>query len=82
MDGKDPAIDNSFIERFWKSYKYEFLYLNAPTSGKELHQETETYINFYNFERYYQSLNKETPAETFFGQKTYFIPIKCSASLV
>ena len=82
MDGKGRAIDNIFIERFWISYKYEYLYLNAPTSGKELYQETETYINFYSFERGHQSLNKKTPAEIFFGQKTYFIPTKYSASLV
>ena len=82
MDGKGRAIDNIFIERFWRSYKYEYLYLNAPTSGKELYQETETYINFYSFERGHQSLNKKTPAEIFFGQKTYFIPTKYSASLV
>jgi putative transposase len=82
MDGKGRAIDNIFIERFWRSYKYEYLYLNAPGSGKELYKETETYINFYNFERGHQSLNRKTPAEVFFGQKTYFIPTKYSATLV
>jgi len=82
MDGKGRAIDNIFIERFWRSYKYEYLYLNAPDSGKELYDETETYITFYNFERGHQSLNRKTPAEVFFGQKTYFIPTKYSAPLV
>ena len=51
MDGKGRPIDNIFIERFWRSYKYEYLYLNAPTSGKELYKETKTHINFYNFKR-------------------------------
>ena len=63
MDGKGRAIDNIFIERFWRSYKYEYLYLNAPNGGKELYDETETYITFYNFERGHQSLNRRTPAE-------------------
>ena len=82
MDGKGRAIDNIFIERFWRSYKYEYLYLSAPSSGKDLYRETKTYIEFYNFERGHQSLNRKTPAEVFFGQKTYFIPTKYSASLV
>lgn len=82
MDGKGRAIDNVFIERFWRSYKYEYLYLNAVEGGKELYKETETYITFYNFERGHQHLNKKTPAEVFFGHKTYFIPTKYSASLV
>ena len=82
MDGKGRAIDNVFIERFWRSYKYEYLYLNAPDGGKELYDETEIYMTFYNFERRHQNLNKRTPAEVFFGQKTYFIPTKYSALLV
>jgi putative transposase len=49
MDGKGRAIDKVFIERFWRSYKYEYLYLNAPEHGKELYEETEAYITFYNF---------------------------------
>ena len=36
MDGKGRAIDNIFIERFWRSLKYEYVYLNPPNGGKEL----------------------------------------------
>lgn len=82
MDGKGRAIDNIFIERFWRSYKYEYLYLNRPNGGKELFDETEIYINFYNFERRHQSLNRKTPAEVFFNRKPHFVPTKYSASLV
>ena len=82
MDGKGRAIDNIFIERFWRSYKYEYLYFNAPNGGKELYDETQEYMNFYNFERRHQSLDRRTPAELFFGKKTYFIPTKYSAALV
>jgi transposase InsO family protein len=35
MDGKGRAIDNIFIERFWRSYKYEYLYLNAPNVAEK-----------------------------------------------
>jgi putative transposase len=82
MDGKGRAIDNIFIERFWRSYKYEFLYLNTPNGGKELFDHTNEYIRFYNFERRHQSLNRTPPAEYYFGTKTYFLPTKYSTSLV
>ena len=82
MDGKGRVIDNIFIERFWRSYKYEYLYLNPPNGGKELYDETKIYMNFYNFERKHQSLSRKTPAEMYFQEKTYFIPTKYSMSLV
>lgn len=82
MDGKGRAIDNIFIERFWRSYKYEYLYLNAPNGGKELYDQTEEYIRFYNFERKHKSLNLIPPAEHFFGTKTYFLPTKYLTSVV
>lgn len=66
MDGKGRAIDNIFIERFWKSVKYECLYLNAFEDGVELYQGLEKYFQFYNHERGHQSLKYETPAEKFF----------------
>ena len=82
MDGKGRAIDNIFIERFWRTYKYEYLYLNPPNGGKEVYEETKIYMNFYNFERKHQSLSKKTPAEMYFQRKTHFIPTKYSMSLV
>lgn len=82
MDGKGRAIDNVFIERFWRSYKYEYLYLNPPNGGKELFDETRIYMDFYNFERGHQSLNRKTPAEIYYQKKTYFSPTKYSDLLV
>ena len=82
MDGKGRAIDNIFIERFWRSYKYEFLYLNDPNGGKELFDQTEEYIRFYNYERGHQNLNRTPPAEYYFGTKTFFLPTKYSLTLV
>ena len=86
MDGKGRAIDNIFIERFWKTYKYNYLYLNAPNGGKELHDGSKEFINFYNFEKPHSSLKinrkKHTPAEFYFGKKVYFDSTKYSPSLV
>lgn len=82
MDGKGRAIDNIFIERFWRSYKYEYLYLNAPNGGKELFDQSQEYFRFYNFERKHQSLNRIPPAEHYYGTKTYFLPTKYSNSMV
>lgn len=82
MDGKGRAIDNIFIERFWRTYKYEYLYLNNPNGGKELYDQTQEYMTFYNFERQHKSINKLTPAEKYFGKKTYFYSTKYSESVV
>lgn len=62
MDGKGRAIDNIFIERLWKSVKYECIYLHAFEDGVQLYEGLEKYFNFYNQERYHQSLGYKTPA--------------------
>ncbi len=82
MDGKGRAIDNIFIERFWRPYKYEYLYLNVPNGGKELYDDSQEYMNFYNFERPHKSIGKLTPAEMYYNKKVYFSPTKYSISLV
>jgi len=61
MDGKGRAIDNIFIERLWKSVKYECIYLHAFEDGVKLYEGLEIYFNFYNTERLHQSLDYETP---------------------
>lgn len=65
MDGKGRAIDNIFIERFWKSIKYEDIYLHAYQDGVALYQGIKRYINFYNHQRMHQSLNDKTPASQY-----------------
>jgi putative transposase len=62
MDGKGRAIDNIFIERLWKSVKYECVYLNAFEDGVTLYNGLEKYFHFYNNERLHQSLNYKTPS--------------------
>jgi putative transposase len=65
MDGKGRATDNIFIERLWRSLKYEEVYLNEYTSPREARQRIARYLDFYNYRRPHQSLNYQTPAELY-----------------
>lgn len=65
MDGKGRAIDNIFIERLWKSVKYENIYLNVYEDGVSLYQGLQQYFDFYNTERFHQSLGYKTPADLY-----------------
>ena len=65
MDGKGRCIDNIFIERFWKSMKYEEVYLKAYDSVKEALFSIGEYIWDYNNERPHSSLDDKTPSETY-----------------
>lgn len=62
MDGKGRAIDNIFIERLWRSVKYEDIYLKCYEDGLALYQGMKAYFGFYNGERLHQSLGYDTPA--------------------
>lgn len=61
MDGKGRAIDNIFIERLWRTVKYEHIYLNVPEDGLKLYEGLNGYFCFYNHERLHQSLGYKTP---------------------
>jgi putative transposase len=67
MDGKGRWMDNVFIERLWRSVKYEEIYIKEYNSVTELVQSLKQYFNFYNFERTHQALDGKTPAELYFG---------------
>ncbi|GAB3505403.1 hypothetical protein GCM10027442_08650 [Emticicia fontis] len=69
MDGKRRALDNVFIERYWRSYKYEYLFLNPPKDAWELFSETEKYVKFYNKERRHEALERLTPNEVYFNYR-------------
>jgi len=62
MDGKGRAIDNIFIERLWRSVKYECIYLHVFEDGVQLYSGLQKYFQFYNTERYHQSLDNQKPA--------------------
>lgn len=63
MDGKGRALDNVFVERLWRSVKYENVYLNNYESARDAHKGLKEYFEFYNNERPHQSLNYRTPTE-------------------
>jgi putative transposase len=61
MDGKGRCMDNIFVERLWRSVKYEYIYLNCIKNGKELWHGLDNYFRFYNCQRFHQSLDYRTP---------------------
>lgn len=61
MDGKGRWIDNVFVERLWRSLKYEEVYLKAYESIEQAQLEIQQYFMFYNTQRKHQRLNKQTP---------------------
>jgi len=67
MDGKGRAFDNIFIERLWRSLKYDEVYLNDYQNVWEAIKEINTYFHIYNNERLHQSLGYSTPAEVHYG---------------
>lgn len=67
MDGKGRAIDNAFIERFWRTVKYEKLRTIDIADGQELHQKLSEFMLEYNYSRRHQSLDDEVPASTYFS---------------
>ena len=71
MDGKGRWIDNVFIERLWRSLKYEEVYLKAYQSVSEAELEIGNYLVFYNEERPHQGNNGWTPDETYHSAMRY-----------
>ena len=68
MDGRGRALDNVFIERLWRSVKYEEVYLREYQDGREAEASLSRYFGFYCEERIHQSLGYRTPAEVY-GRK-------------
>jgi putative transposase len=67
MDGRGRALDNIFVERLWRTVKYEDIYLNEYATVLELDAGLADYFRFYNHERLHQSLAYRTPAEVHFA---------------
>lgn len=74
MDGRGRVFDNIFVERLWRSVKYEEVYLKEYTTGLEAYQGLKEYFQFYNTERPHQSLQYRTPAEIYFEKEYEGIP--------
>jgi putative transposase len=65
MDGRRKALDNVFIERLWRTLKYEEVYPKCYENGKEAFLGINNFLNWYNVERPHQALNYKTPYEIF-----------------
>ena len=65
MDGKGRVHDNIFIERLWRSVKYEDIYLRSYEDGWALRDGLDRYFHFYNHQRYHQALGNQRPAQVY-----------------
>lgn len=65
MDGKGRATDNAFIERFWRSIKYEYIYLNPTNNALQLYHGIKNYIEYYNDHLRQRNLENRTPKEVY-----------------
>ncbi len=61
MDGRGRCLDNVWIERFWRTIKQEYIYLNPAENGKVLYRGIKKYMDYYNNRRTHQSLDRLTP---------------------
>ncbi len=68
MDGKGRWLDNVFVERLWRTVKYEDIYLKAYESPRALQRGLETYFRFYNTRRRHAALDRRTPDAVYFGE--------------
>jgi putative transposase len=66
MDGKGRWVDNVFVERLWRSVKYEEVYLKAYENITHARKSLGAYFNFYNTERRHQSLGRRTPDSLYY----------------
>jgi len=69
MDGRGRALDNVFVERLWRSVKYEEVFLHDYATVEEAVQGLRKYFEFYNTVRLHQSLEYQTPQEIYEGQE-------------
>ena len=72
MDGRGRVMDNIFIERLWRSLKYEDIYIKDYGTVNELRIGLKEYFDFYNYERPHQSLGYKTPAMVYFGKNNVY----------
>ncbi len=66
MDGKGRATDNIAIERFWRTIKYEELYINEYKNVKEIKKAITEFIEFYNKRRLHSTLDYDTPDKVYY----------------
>jgi len=74
MDGRGRVYDNIFVERLWRSVKYEEVYLHDYQTVQEARAHLSDYFQFYNNERPHETLGYRTPHEFYFGTKATLVP--------
>jgi putative transposase len=79
MDGKGRCLDNVFVERLWRSVKYEEIYLKAYQDGLQAEEELRKYFLFYSYERPHQALDYRTPWEVYQDGRGQVIPPRSQA---
>jgi putative transposase len=79
MDGRGRALDNVFVERLWRTVKYEEVYLHDYATVEEAIEALKIYFVFYNTERQHQSLDYLTPQEVYEGREIGGIRTLCAA---
>lgn len=65
MDGRGRAKDNIWIERFWKTIKYDYIYLLPEDNGIELYKGIHRFIDNYNYHRRHQGINRQVPGKLY-----------------
>lgn len=68
MDGRGRALDNIFVERLWRSVKYECIYLKEFGTVDSVQRALQEYFEYYNHKRHHQSLDYRTPAKVYFEE--------------
>ena len=71
MDGKGAWRDNVFVERLWRSVKYEEVYLKAYDTVAEARASLSRYLDFFNRQRPHSSLDRKTPDEAYFTPRPF-----------
>ena len=74
MDGRGMLFDNIFVERLWRTVKYEDVYIKGYETIPEARSGLKSYFEFYNNDRYHQSLDYGTPWEAYSGLRDCFTP--------
>lgn len=69
MDGRGRALDNIYIERFWRTVKRDYVYLNPANDGLELHDGLRNFFKEYNLEKHHQGINRRIPHEVYFQRE-------------
>lgn len=68
MDGRGRAKDNIWIERFWRTIKYEYIYIQTEENGMELYKGIKRFIDNYNYHRRHQGINRTVPSKLYIRQ--------------